>query len=281
MFRRFFLIIKIIIFSKKTFLVPSQKKIIVFDLESKPLISTLFFEDDVEYLASRFEEINIFILLKCFLKFRFGLLDYYVSYINTVNPSLVVTNIDTSIIFYRLKEKIRPKVVAIQRGYKTYHSDILTVFNDEEKKIKKLNLSLDTMFVFNKQIEKIFAKYIKAQYVIIGSANNNRFQIKKNITKENSLLYVSGFIGKQSNSDKYAGTNISYSEYMNSQAQFLNFLSKYAASKGKKIKILGKRGGGIKYKKYTEEEIEYFNNILKIQIMTLLSTQKIDQHLIW
>jgi len=261
MIRKLSLLVKLIFFSKKQFFVPPKKKILIFDLVSKSLTKTLFSEKDVEYLSSRFESINLAVLLKCFIKLKFKLIDYYAEYINIVNPKIVVTNIDTSIIFYRLKKKINAKIVAIQRGYKTYHNDILTTFKEEESKIKNMELSLDTMFVFNKQIEKIFKKFIKSDYIIIGSANNNNFKIKKNIIKENSLLYVSGYIEKKPGSEMYSGTNVLHADYEESEKNFLQFLLKYASSRGKKIKILGKRGI-TEDCAYRNKELKYFKEIL-------------------
>ena len=260
MIRKLFLLLKLIFSSRKFFFLPPKRKILVFDLVSKSLTRTLFFENDVEYLPSRLESINLAVLLKCFIKLKFKLIDYYAEYINIVNPKVVVTNIDTSVIFYRLKKKIDAKIVAIQRGYKTYHNDILTTFKEEESKIKNMELSLDKMFIFNKQIEKIFKKFIKSDYIIIGSANNNNFKIKENIIKENSLLYVSGYIKKKPGKENYSGTNVRHADYEESEKNFLQFLSKYASSRGKKIKILGKRGISEE-DPYRDKELQYFKEI--------------------
>jgi surface carbohydrate biosynthesis protein len=261
MIRKLSLIIKLIFFAKKFFFSPPKKEIVVFDLESKSFTKTIFFESDVEYLPSRLESINLAVLLKCFIKLKFKLIDYYAEYINIVDPKIVVTNIDTSIIYYRLKKKIKAKIVVIQRGYKTYHNDILTTFKEEESKIKNMELSLDMMFVFNKQIEKIFKKFIKSNYSIIGSANNNNFKIKKNTIKDNSLLYVSGYIEKKPNSEMYSGTNVLHKDYEESEKNFLQFLSKYASSRGKKIKVLGKRGI-TENDTYRDKESKYFKEML-------------------
>ena len=99
-------IIKILFKSKFKFFPPRKKKILVFDYNNYYKLKILnFFHLDHEILHTRFEKINIYIILKNFLKFKFSFFDYLQEYVNYVNPKLLITLNDNNLKFYKLNCK--------------------------------------------------------------------------------------------------------------------------------------------------------------------------------
>ena len=82
---------------------PYKKKILIFDYNLYYKYKILeFFKTEHEILFTRFEKINIFILIKSFLKLKFSYFDYLQTYIDYVNPKLLITFNDNNLKFYKL-----------------------------------------------------------------------------------------------------------------------------------------------------------------------------------
>ena len=77
---------KILLSTKFKLLPPKKNKILIFDNNLYYKYKILdFIKKDHGILHTRFEVINIFILIKIFLKFRFSFFDYLQEYVDYVN----------------------------------------------------------------------------------------------------------------------------------------------------------------------------------------------------
>lgn len=97
----------------------------------------LFDVNKIEFLSTRKEEINLFILIRLILSFKLNYFDYLLKYIDYVDPKLVITSIDNNRDFYRIK-KFKPNIITIffQNGHRTGgNGDIFEIL---EKKILKI-----------------------------------------------------------------------------------------------------------------------------------------------
>ena len=99
-------LIKIILFTKFDFLSPKKNKILVFDHEglSTALLLNSLPEEQIHILHTRKERLNLYVIFFNFIKGKFTALDYFHSYINYVNPKIIITAIDNNPIFYRLRK---------------------------------------------------------------------------------------------------------------------------------------------------------------------------------
>ena len=106
---RIFLLIKLFILSKWIFILPRKKKILIYDQVGSDFLKKFFREGDYGILYTRFEEINIPILLISFFKFSNERLSekYVRLYINRVKPKLIITFIDNNKSYYKLKRKFK------------------------------------------------------------------------------------------------------------------------------------------------------------------------------
>ena len=118
-----------------------------------------FFKIDHEILFTRFEKINIFILFKIFFKFKFSYFDYLQTYINYVNPKLLITLNDNNLKFYKLNCK-NGKKIFIQQGKRSDVKDIFSEFKKDKNKEKNY---VDYMFTYNKKISNLYKRYISGK----------------------------------------------------------------------------------------------------------------------
>jgi len=186
----------LLFFSKKYFLPPSKKKILIFDaIESNQIIKYTKKSRtealDFRFLELKNSKVNIYILLKLiFLKLSIKnfMQNYCELYINEVRPSIIITLADNYELFYKLKpQAFSYKKIMVQRSLRTLQpTDILCNLS----MLKKKNYNVDYILSFNKKIGFLFKKFLKGKVMSIGSFRSNFFKkLKKR--KNIELMYVS------------------------------------------------------------------------------------------
>ncbi|MDA9624561.1 hypothetical protein N9S62_04720, partial [Pelagibacteraceae bacterium] len=137
----------------------------------------------------------------------------------------------------RFKNK---KFIVIQRSVRSYHNDIYPLLKKKIKINGSTKFSIDKFFVYNKQTQKEFSKYVDANFEIIGSAiaNNNK---QKNKTNE-VISYVSNYA--KSTDDKsiyYTGTDdVLKKDIRNTCIKDIRLIYNFCRSKKFKLNILAK-----------------------------------------
>ena len=244
------------LFAKKTFSSPKKKDVLLYDRHGISLLEKFFNKDQIEIVDTRFESINLNILLKNFLNFKFKKADYFLSYIDKVDPKIVITYNENYPEFYKIANKTSKKTLAIQRSMRSYHTDIFQLLKDNAKK-NIGSLSVTNFFCFNNQAKRIYEKYIKSKYEIIGCPISN-FHLKKNLPKKKQGIYVSMYIAKDkyTNVKLYHGTSVDNEKFIAYETKFIKFLSNYCKKNNLELNILGK------LKLNQEEENDYFKKIL-------------------
>ena len=95
------------------------------------------------------KKINIFILIKMILKFKFKKIDYFYFFIKKINPKILISTYDNDINVYNLKKKFpRIKFILIQNGRR---GGVYDIFNNEFKKSLKKKFFIDHFFVLVQQ----------------------------------------------------------------------------------------------------------------------------------
>lgn len=253
----FFKKIFIIIFlSTKTFKKPEKKKILIIDKDLSDYLKK-YLKNNYETIDTRFHllplrQLNLFILLKCFLKKKISFLDYVYEYIRYVQPKILITLIDNNSLFYKLKT-IFPKIktIMIQNATRTcQETDVLS----QSKTLKKKNLSVDYYFCFNKAIGEKLRLFLNCVVVPIGSFRSN-FHIKKTKKKKYDFMYISVYRG-----------------HINSPPEdviFFKNLEKYLLKKNKTLTILGSQSF------HQSNEYKFYKNIFKnINLNFIARTRK-------
>ena len=187
--RKLFKIFQILKNTKFVFYKPQQKKILIFDKQSLDYFSPLFNIKQVYILNTRKETINIYIIYKMiFDKEKFNYQSYLKKTISLVNPKLVVTSIDNQIFFFQLKISFKNICfVSVQGTIHFITGDVLEILY--KNKIYNKYES-DYYFVYSDFYGKEMSKFIKSNYITIGSVKNNLFNISTNYKKK-TLCYIS------------------------------------------------------------------------------------------
>ena len=120
----------------------------------------------LHHLMHNFSDINLFVVFKVFTNFNIFKINYkenslklsslyFIEYIKSVNPKLVLTFSDNNLEFYSFK-KFTPgiKFSFVQNGFRISRLDIFEKFN------LNATYEVDYMFVFNEAVGKEYNKYI-------------------------------------------------------------------------------------------------------------------------
>lgn len=238
-------IIKILFRANYSFLPPKKTDILIFDFFSKPIVQIIFNLNKVEFLSTRKEEINLFILFKLFLRLKFSYFNYLLTYIDHVNPKLLVTSIDNNKDFYKIK-KFKPNLISIffQNGHRTGgNGDIFEILEKKKLAEYKKTYNVDLMCVFNKMTSDFYKKFIKGETFISGSIKSNQ---KKIYRKSKGIVFVSLFRPSRSPFKR--------------ENKLINIIEEYCNQKKIKLTILGKH---IKKKEAALEKKYFLKNLKK------------------
>ena len=248
---------------------PPQKKILIFDETGSGLIKKYFQKNDIHVLHTRKESLNLFVLINNFLKKKFSSLDYFNKYIQLVNPKIIISAMDNSPIFYKLKKNSNQKKFLVASTIRTHVHDF-PLFDLIKVETKKNNqTSVDIMFTLNDNIGKKFEKLNVNKVITIGSFKSNyyNFEEKKSI----EILYISSWVNHFST---YKITqDINFEEFNSHQIKLLENLSKYGKSHDVKITILGKTNNNLEKKEFT-----FYKNIFKDNDWDFIAAEKINSY---
>ncbi|SMF79563.1 LA_1612 family putative O-antigen biosynthesis protein [Candidatus Pelagibacter sp. HIMB1321] len=171
---------------------PKKNKFVLVDGEYNPFLKYIK-KKEMTILYRRGEEVNLYILFRCFLKFKFSVLDYCNQFIRHVSPKLILTAFDYHIIFFKLSKKTGIKTLMLQKGQRGYSEEIISNSNYYFPKGSKKKFHVDYVFLFNETIRKFYSKRISGNFFEIGSFENNfnKFNYKKNKKKE--IVFISNY----------------------------------------------------------------------------------------
>ena len=254
MFKKIVRLLKAVKKNKFIFSLPKKGKVFVFDWHSKNYTDKLFNKEDLVYFATRNEEFNIIIYLKCILKGKFSRIFYIVEYIKFVKPKIVITFIDNNMMFYKLRNFLNIPTAFFQVGHRTYH-DIFGVAKDLKLDLNS-NLKVDYMFVYNNIVGKKYKSFINGEYFPIGSALSNSVPINSK-KKNRDLIYISNFRLLQLKKSEFVCKGLTWREWAQSEIVLINTLKVFCLANNLQFTILGKyKSNKSKY------EYDYFSSLI-------------------
>lgn len=230
--------------TKFIFSPPKPSKILILDVYDKEIIKKNLRLSDYSSLFIRGENLNLAIVIKMFLNFQFKMFFYIYHYIKNVNPKIIITFVDNSIFFYKLKKYFpNIKFIAIQSGNRRRVGDIYDNFF-----INKEKLMADYIFTFGEVTGNSYSKYIKSKNYSLGSFRNNAVSIqnRKAKKKKNKILFISQFREQA----------INWPSFFHTEEKLLPLISNFCEKYNLKLYILG-------VNKNSEIEKNYFCRILK------------------
>jgi surface carbohydrate biosynthesis protein len=246
-------ILKILLKSKFILQKPKKKKYLIFDGRNKNLLFKYIKNNDSSVIYTRGEEINLYVLTLSFFEFGFRNIhfNYIKTYIKFTDPKFCITLNHPKVYFYKIKNLYKNiKTIAFQNGHTFIFN---SKFIKQLKKEKKANLEADYIFSINNFFtKKLFRKYIKGQYIEVGSFKNNFYKKKKTFQKRKSIAFVSQWRTPESYDNQREPSILSF---FNTAKKILPKLENYVIKKNLKLEILGSE--------WDSREKVFYNKILK------------------
>lgn len=223
---------KILISCKFEFIAPSKSDVVIWGassfikiLKEKKYIPSA---NKINIIYVWGESLNLFILLKCFLKFNFGFLDYTNEYIKTVKPKIIISFLDNYELFYKIKAEKNQKKILIQNAWRS----------DENKFFEKkylANFNVDYILTHNFAIKKKYQNISKSFIYPIGSFLSNNSSLK-NKSKKYDVLFISTF--RYNKKKAIINDKISLNDYVKAEAILVKHIFEYCKLNNKTLFIL-------------------------------------------
>tara|TARA_B100001057_G_C22871317_1_gene959020 strand:- start:11756 stop:12940 length:1185 start_codon:yes stop_codon:yes gene_type:complete len=196
------------------------------------------------------ESYHFLILLKCFLKLKFSLVDYTNEYIKIAQPKIIISFLDNYSSFYFIKKNKSQKKILIQNATRTNEDD---TFKLEKSYLK---YKVDYVFCHNNQIKREYEKLLNSMAINTGSFLSNNFPIN-NADKKYDILYVSTF--RKTNENIIKNGKITWGDYISSEKKLVKNIFNFAKKFNKKLFILCTN----KVAQKTEEELFFTQTLGK------------------
>lgn len=237
--------------SKFSFWRPPQKKYLILDGTNSFIFNEYLSKNEVSILDTRYESLNLYILLKLFFKFKFSFNDYINEYIKLSRCEFVISFFDNNVYFYQLKKNFRnKKFIIIQNGMRP---DFFF-----QKLSKKKSLEVDYMLTFSDFYSKKFKENIEAKFITIGSFKNNNIA-KKKLKENNIISFVSSGPSRADNITVFEKISLKNELYFYPETKLLPMISKFCDKNNYRLQILARS----KNEKDFLYEKEFYNDILK------------------
>lgn len=251
-----FNILKRLFNSKFVFTKPKQKKVLIYDREREHFCKIFFSNKNCEFLDSRYESINIYVIF--YTLFKSGFINFKDSYkkyyIDLVSPKIVFSAIDNSPSFYNLKNlNNKPLYISFQYGMRDnqFYNECKNYIKKTKKKLKA-----DYIFLFGENEKKRFSKIIKGNIHCVGNLLNNYYAIKKKVAskKIRSLMYISQYKKRIHNN------TASLLNTFDEDKRIFNYLIKFCKKKNMKLTLCS---NDLDTKNGTTLESYYRKNLIK------------------
>lgn len=222
----------------------------------------------VEILDVRGERLNLYVLFKCFLKWKFSMTDYIFQYLTCVEPSVALTFIDNNSPFYLLKNHQKDlTTIFVQNGLRGEVADIFEFLKKQTHFGNKYRV--DYMLVFGDAIGRKYKKYIDGNTLPLGSFINNFYQTKTQ-KQSKSVIFLSQYrpppIPESRPMLVQDNQPIFGKQFYSAEKFLLPLLQKYCLQNELELKICMCSSDQTRY----ERELNYFTSLLGNEHFELL-----------
>ena len=169
---------------------PQEADVLVYEETSLPAAKILFDKYRLSIISVRYEEINLYILLKSLFHNPARIKQSYIfNYVKCVKPKIIYSFVDNNPAFYKLKNFIHDAIiVSDQRAIRDPF--FFNLLKKEKEKLK-----CDISFVFTENETKELSKYINSSFYLSGpNYNNSLSKINTYDQKIQKVIFISGKI---------------------------------------------------------------------------------------
>lgn len=249
------------------FEIPKSKKIILLDQfgydQKYKILPKNTYTIDI-----RNHNFNIFILLLSIIKLKFSKLHYIETYIEYINPKILITFLDNNELFYNISSKSITKI-AVQNGRRLIKANNLFL---------KKNKTSNYIFTLS-EIDKRFYQRLGINcknYISHGSYRcNSQIISKKKLQVITDIIYVSTYRNFYKNKNYPVYKNITSYQYIKNELKLINYLSEYCKKYNKKISVLMRHP---KYSNLSIEEQKFFIKHFNIDKLNLIYSKHYEEN---
>jgi surface carbohydrate biosynthesis protein len=205
-------------------------------------------------------EINLFILMKCFLNLKFNKYYYYFRFITSSGSKAVITYIDNSLDFYLLENYFKDsqvKFVAVQNGWRSIEND-LNVIRSAQTNIDVCHKGF--YMAFSKDIGEML--FPDRKVIGIGSLKNNLVGITG--TRDIDVLYISQYQPNKSE-ELLANFNNNEDNFFSPEYLTLKVLISWCQLNNVHLSIL------LRSQTHKIEEVSFYQSFLPFDTFNFIS----------
>jgi surface carbohydrate biosynthesis protein len=215
---------------------------------------------NVEIIAIRGEELNIYVVIKLLLskKYDNNFFGYILTYIDIVSPKIIVTFVDNNPEFYILHNWFKDVVtVMIQNGHRSEELFLgCTKVNKNNS-----NFYVDHILCFSEVQGRRYNQYIFGKTLSIGSFINNIYPTKNLNSFKYRVVYISQYRQPSDNPNKpfvkmERGFSYTWKQYYSCEKEIVSRLFEYCLRNELEFVICGRSNNS------NGKEKEYFSTLL-------------------
>ena len=254
--------------------VPRKSECVIFGSSGSEILLN-YLQSDSQILRHHDDELNIPVWMLSILKLRRGRIGYLKTYLELVQPRVVLTLEDNDPLFYQIAVWF-PKTItiAIQNGRRDHFaSEASQGFFERLTECSQNGLAaVSHLCLFGPAVSSLYTSALTSSSVspkiwYIGSLKNNAVEGNKSIELRRRVIYVSSlpaFSTPRNTTESndivayYGDRPITYRSYWQIESTLPEILYSFAKERGFEFHVLGKRAGRIR------EEKHHFDRILGV-----------------
>ncbi len=225
---------------KFTFKFLKKKDLLIFDFYSLRDLKRNVKIKNYEVLDYR-HEINLVVVLKMLLNFKFSKKFYFYYYLKKIHPKIIITTIDNNLNFYQLKD-IYPscKTVLVQTAYQHNKYGDNFYLLKKNKKVKKF--SVDYIFCISSGFAELYKRYLKYKKIFVTGSLRNNYPVKANKNKKKIISYISQYRSRGKWNEvfyKFKNKSILKRDFYNLEIKLIPIIAQYCKKNNFDFKIIG------------------------------------------
>lgn len=218
---------------------PRRRPVAIVDAEGADDLLPYVRDGAATIVDLRRAHLNAWVLARTLLRGRRTMLDYAAAYIRTVKPTVVLTMIDTTPLFYRLKERWPSATyVSVQNGWRA-HEFVRDLHADGDGP-----LVADHVLCFGDAAAGLYREHIDAEPVVIGSLRNNAAPQGATAEGRGSVALISTLRDKVDLASWMAGYDgeplVPYREVFDRRLTLASWVAEFCSTAGLHLRVVGK-----------------------------------------
>ncbi len=218
---------------------PRRRPVAIVDAEAADDLLPYVRDGAATIVDLRRSHLNAWVLARTLLRGRRSMLDYAAAYLRTVKPSVVLTMIDTTPLFYRLKERWPSATyISVQNGWRA-HEFVRDLHADGGGP-----LVADRVLCFGEVAAGLYREHIDAEPVVIGSLRNNAAPQSAPDAGRRTIALISTLRDKVDLESSMVGYDgeplVRYREVFDRRLTLATWVAEFCSSADLHLRVVGK-----------------------------------------